>query len=547
MAPPVAGYTAWYDATLITGVSDGAHLSTWNDSSGNGHHLVSQHTSANQPVYYSTTTAQLINGHPAVWFVPGTPGGLTCLDTFSQPHPFTIIVVCQASSLSGAPVLWCVNTGSTSQYQIVPTTNWRYSQIGLGNFDFTFGPSTTTTRFLCAIFNGASSSLQQDNLLAGAGLTSETWTATLNVGAYNDGASDPWFGPICEVIVYPSALSAANVTTLQNYLSTKWGSPAAPPVPGPSAWYDASQIHGQADNTALTTWNDLSGTGNTLSVNTTPPAIAPTYFKTTSAKLVNGLPAVWYTAHASMLGLGGVNQALTLCAALMDIGGSGSADMIVSGSNGNMDTRWNDSTHQFGANGVYAATGTYAPNVPHVVTLVLNSALSSVTVDHDATVLLTASPGGSGFSTVLNVGAYAGGSSNAWNGPLCEILIYPTALSSTDIATVQTYLINKWLQAPGALSGSISSASTLSATPTQYLGTATLTSLSTLTAGTFSGFLQSPLLSRSTLTASLVSYLPTTATLTSTSTLGPSNLSNPGVPVAHAIVTDRSQGTPILS
>src|SRR5215467_1797621 len=122
MAPPVAGYTAWYDATLITGVSDGAKIATWNDSSGNGHHLVSQYSSANQPVYYSTTGTRLINGHPAVWFNVANTGGLTCTDTFSIPHPFTIVAVSQASSLSGAPVLWCVNTGSTSQYQIVPTT-----------------------------------------------------------------------------------------------------------------------------------------------------------------------------------------------------------------------------------------------------------------------------------------------------------------------------------------------------------------------------------------------------------------------------------------
>ena len=67
MAPPVAGYTGWWDASQISGVADGAKLSSWPDLSGNGHHLA-QATGANQPTYYKTTVGQLVNSQPVVVF-----------------------------------------------------------------------------------------------------------------------------------------------------------------------------------------------------------------------------------------------------------------------------------------------------------------------------------------------------------------------------------------------------------------------------------------------------------------------------------------------
>jgi hypothetical protein len=48
------------------------------------------------------------------------------------------------------------------------------------------------------------------------------WTVQ-NTGSWGIATSDN--PPVCEVIVYPSALSAGSIATLRGYAQAKWGTP----------------------------------------------------------------------------------------------------------------------------------------------------------------------------------------------------------------------------------------------------------------------------------------------------------------------------------
>ena len=82
---PLAGYTAWWDASQITGFADGASLTSWADESGNGYAMTPNVWAA--PTYYKTTSAKLVNGKPAVWF-DGSTTGMALGTTGSPPYPF---------------------------------------------------------------------------------------------------------------------------------------------------------------------------------------------------------------------------------------------------------------------------------------------------------------------------------------------------------------------------------------------------------------------------------------------------------------------------
>src|SRR5262245_14425997 len=71
-----------------------------------------------------------------------------------------------------------------------------------------------------------------------------------------------------------------------------------PPVAGYLAWWDATAITGQADNTALSTWTDGSAHHNDLTQ--ASAGLKPTYYSTTSAKLINGKPTVWFNGGQVM-------------------------------------------------------------------------------------------------------------------------------------------------------------------------------------------------------------------------------------------------------
>src|SRR5438105_1853536 len=81
----------------------------------------------------------------------------------------------------------------------------------------------------------------------------------------------------------------------QHLIAAGASSPLA--VVTPVQWLDAMQISGVADAVVLDEWPDMSGLGqHAASGQAGGSAVRPIYYKTNSAKLVNGLPAVWFAS-----------------------------------------------------------------------------------------------------------------------------------------------------------------------------------------------------------------------------------------------------------
>lgn len=63
----------------------------------------------------------------------------------------------------------------------------------------------------------------------------------------------------------------------------------------------------------------------------------------------------------------------------------------------------------------------------------------------NSTQIISGNAGSTGLSTNAVIGAgNASGNINPWNGDIAEILVYPSALNSTQIDMAENYLRNKW-------------------------------------------------------------------------------------------------------
>jgi hypothetical protein len=217
--PPVAGYVAWWDAAQISGVADGAALAAWPAAAGGSSWDLAQATPANRPVYYKTTAGQLVNGKPAAQF-NGTSHWMAASGPAAISQPLSVVAVCTDPTGDTAfRVVFDSNTGA-EVVDYADSGTWN-AQAGTN----LAGPAFTGTAFfVAAVFNGASSS-NTVNAATATGATGSHALTPLTVGAALGHTSGWWKGAICELMVYPSALTAPQIASLRAYAQSKWGTP----------------------------------------------------------------------------------------------------------------------------------------------------------------------------------------------------------------------------------------------------------------------------------------------------------------------------------
>ncbi len=200
----------WFKADAITGIANGAALTTWSDSSGNGYNAVS--AAGKEPLY----TTNVLNGQPAVLFKPSRPSTMTVSASLILSRPDTVFIVYDAEN-------------ATDSRAVSGTNNWLIGYRG-GSMNYYAGSwigdpagaptlkkfymmtvieqTTLTQKYLNGTLNGTSNSI-----LGSCG--------NLYLSGFN-GGSEYHDGYIAEFI----ALSSTTQEDRQNteiYLKNKYG------------------------------------------------------------------------------------------------------------------------------------------------------------------------------------------------------------------------------------------------------------------------------------------------------------------------------------
>jgi hypothetical protein len=217
-AGPVLAYTTglrlWLKADAITGVADGAAVTTWPDSS-NDAIVVTQGTAANKPLYRATGGP---NSRPAVDFDGSNDFfDLSTLSVTSGSKSFFIV---------GNPT----DTSGTGQYFFDTSTGriiiahcaatGAFNQVGW--YDGTWraiAAATTGNQFLEWVLTSGGNGEVWRN---GSSLGTAAYSAKAIGGTTTIGQGNYYKGKISELLIYDTALSAGNRQLVESYISQKY-------------------------------------------------------------------------------------------------------------------------------------------------------------------------------------------------------------------------------------------------------------------------------------------------------------------------------------
>lgn len=202
------------DTSRTVGVSaDGNAIAGVSDKSGVGNHLT-QATAAAKPTY----KVAIQNGKS----VGRHDGGdhIVSLAAITQAQPYTIFATAKVTGVASTQ-------GIVGASAFVPALEVRAGPtwtMYAGTLLSAGVPETTNWHQLSAVYNGASSILRLDGAQIAAGAAGTTaWSNAISIGDESNGAN-AWNGDIGEVLIYNSTISGANLTSIESYLKTKWGS-----------------------------------------------------------------------------------------------------------------------------------------------------------------------------------------------------------------------------------------------------------------------------------------------------------------------------------
>lgn len=225
----IAGLAAWYDASQITGLADGAAVASWSDLSGGGFTLT-QGTAGLQPTYYKTTSANLINGLPAVLFTSASLQyvAVTSGATVVVAQPNTVFAIATLTSLSGGASAGngrLYDSGGATR-QLLDLNASSHYEIYAGSSVLAAGTPATGLHQLSAVFSGTSSTLRVDGatVISTGSSPGANGITGLQLGGTSIGGPQAYLGgSVGEFIVYSGALTGPQIAQVESYLTTKWG------------------------------------------------------------------------------------------------------------------------------------------------------------------------------------------------------------------------------------------------------------------------------------------------------------------------------------
>jgi hypothetical protein len=329
---------AWYDASQITSPpTNGGALSSWNDLSGNGLNLA-QATGAKQPIYYSTTTANLLNGLPTVWFNGTSQGMQTAASSGITAMPVSVFIVCKTAD--GATVnnerILQSNSTITAAFILLPPPSYVLNGPAVG---ISGGSVDTNWHVFTGLLTSGTCTLRLDGAVLTTGSVGATPTSNpITLGALSGVTGQYLNGAIAEVILYTTTLSGANVTAIESYLTSKWFAPPPGTLSGSST--STSTLSATANLTTIvqlqgssTSVSSLSATlptalvaqtvsNSALAATLSPPLVAPL---ASTSSLSGNLSTTSYAMSATLASLSSLVANLTIYPPLVGTIASASA------------------------------------------------------------------------------------------------------------------------------------------------------------------------------------------------------------------------------
>ena len=244
VTPPPAGFSARYMASSIVPVANGAALSTWPDSSGNGYDAT-QATSANQPQY--VTAGQTIAGlQPGVWFGAGT-ANMNGAGAGGNAQQFFTLPIGLQTNLVNCTIFVIGESGFSAEQYGPMVGLGQNSGIGPANFQNSLGfhkagawtplsvtnlptgpfavclESTAAAVTLTTEYSASSASGSAALALAGGAIGSAYAAAA-------SGGSAPfncYQGMLQEILIYPGTITPAQKAALFAYAAAQYGTATA--------------------------------------------------------------------------------------------------------------------------------------------------------------------------------------------------------------------------------------------------------------------------------------------------------------------------------
>jgi hypothetical protein len=445
----VPNLVLWLDAHAVTGLNEGATVSTWSDASGLNHHAT-QGATGQQPTY----RASALNGEPAVRF-DGSNDALALAGTVvSGPQPRTVFFVARPN-VSGNRSIIDLGNGATTGggFQISPEL-----AVRINGGSRVWAPAVSTTTPTLGVLQLTGTTTTTLNLWVDGVARVATSTTGATVQTAGSGTVGRWTpggnhfdGDIAEILVYSRALSTSERQSVEQYLTSKYalgGVPAPSSLAGLQLWLDAGQLTDLSAGAPVASWSDGSGSGHTAAQ---PNATSqPTYQPTA----LNGRPALRFDGIDDSLALNGAvvsgNQSRTVVwvAHPTIVGNRGIVDLGNGATTGGAFLVTPEhGVRVMGGNRLWSpAASTSAPSIG-VVTFG-GTSTSEVDAWVNGTALGIASTAVTAIQTngAGTVGAWtlSPAGANNFAGDLAEILVYDRVLSSAERQTVEQSLRTKY-------------------------------------------------------------------------------------------------------
>lgn len=447
----IPGMSLWLDGADPNGNGstkvDGSAVSTWVDKSGSGNNGTISYGTV---TYTALTQSMLFNSS---WFqVPdGTisPGAST----------FTIFVVCRPTGLANYPYVYFAGTpGYDTATALIFYPD---GQVENGFYTDFMGkaPAGTVlineTYLFSSAYNGTSRTLYMN----GSPIVTGSPGGTKNVGTGNNyiggGGGNPFIGTISEMIVFNRTLSDSDRQSVDSYLTAKWNVPRTSlsrgpvtSVPGCMLWLDGADPlatgKAPANGTAISTWADKSGNGRNA-INTSEGAL-PVY----TAGAFNGISTLVFsddpmiTRPASVVSPNNTLSVFVVINPTSSRAPTYNTDFLYIESNYAAFDLFLDTNSAlqmaFRDTGRYIAPSSMIMNKSNLVSIISDGTTLTIYLNGNS---MYSGAVGSGTST-LNLSSSWWVGTAGYTGPLCEILMYPVALSTGQRQSVESYLSVKW-------------------------------------------------------------------------------------------------------